>query len=110
MVHGQLAGYCVCDESNLTGEAMPVQKYAPSNGHDAYDPEGRGARHTLFSGTTVLQAGSSISDEVLGVVSATGRHLPNPPGTSKVSKSSALYIFWSALTSFIENQECESQL
>ncbi|CAM6091151.1 unnamed protein product [Calypogeia fissa] len=65
-------GFCVCDESNLTGEAMPVQKYAPSNLQDVYDPEGRGARHTLFSGTTVLQAGTSPSDEVVGVVSATG--------------------------------------
>ena len=40
----------MCDESNLTGEAMPVQKYACPLEESPYDPKG-GARHTLFAGT-----------------------------------------------------------
>ena len=63
----------MCDESNLTGEAMPVQKYACPNDTTAYDPgHGQGARHTLFAGTTVLQAGISSDAAVHAVVTATG--------------------------------------
>lgn len=52
----------MCNESNLTGEAMPVQKYkAPDSNDEAYEAEGaKGARHTLFSGTQVLQFGGSL--------------------------------------------------
>lgn len=67
------AGSCVCNEANLSGEAMPVQKRQCPAEDIRYDVEGKGARHTLFSSTTVLQAGTNHSDEVLAVVSATGR-------------------------------------
>eukprot|EP00884_Botryococcus_braunii_P008422 jgi/Botrbrau1/17581/Bobra.0166s0023.1 len=67
-----IQGSCVCNESALTGEAMPIQKLqAPPEGH-TYDPAHSGARHTLFAGTRVLQAGTSPSDQVLAVVTATG--------------------------------------
>lgn len=52
---------------------MPVQKRQCPLENVGYDMEGRGARHTLFSSTAVLQAGNSDTDEVLAVVSATGK-------------------------------------
>lgn len=51
---------------------MPVQKYMAANNTQHYDPHGRGARHTLFSGTTVLQAGTNNEDDVLAIVASTG--------------------------------------
>ena len=52
---------------------MPVQKYACPNDTTAYDTgHGQGARHTLFAGTTVLQAGISSDAAVHAVVTATG--------------------------------------
>lgn len=70
------AGSCVCNESSLTGESMPVQKYAAPNTSTAYKSGGcQGARHTLYSGTAVLQAGTNVGDEVLAVVTETGSPL-----------------------------------
>ena len=54
---------------------MPVQKRQCPSDNVSYDVEGRGARHTLFSSTAVLQAGNNDLDEVLAVVSATGTAL-----------------------------------
>ncbi|KAG0585432.1 hypothetical protein KC19_2G011200 [Ceratodon purpureus] len=67
-----IKGFCVCNESALTGEAMPVQKYMASNNLERYRLEGHGSRHTLFSGTTVLQAGNQRQDDVLAIVTSTG--------------------------------------
>nr|PNR41660.1 hypothetical protein PHYPA_019065 [Physcomitrium patens] len=67
-----IKGFCVCNESALTGEAMPVQKYMAANNIERYKSDGSGARHTLFSGTTVLQAGGSNQDDVLAIVTSTG--------------------------------------
>ena len=69
------AGSCVCNEANLTGEALPVQKRQCPVEDVGYEVEGRSARHTLFSSTLVLQAGSKDSEEVVAVVSATGTPL-----------------------------------
>lgn len=65
-------GSCICDESALTGEATPVQKYYAPNTADIYQAEGHGSRHTLFSGTRVLQAGRRQQHDVLAIVAATG--------------------------------------
>lgn len=63
----------MCNESALTGEAMPVQKYQCPNENQRYSSTSHaGSRHTLYAGTTLLQAGSRPQDEVLAVVSATG--------------------------------------
>ncbi|MCO5602078.1 hypothetical protein L7F22_056205 [Adiantum nelumboides] len=67
-----IRGSCICDESALTGEAKPVQKYHAPNTAGIYEAEGHGTRHTLFSGTRVLQAGSRLNHNVLAVVTATG--------------------------------------
>ncbi|KAI5068179.1 hypothetical protein GOP47_0016524 [Adiantum capillus-veneris] len=67
-----IRGSCICNESALTGEATPVQKYQAPNTRGVYQAEGKGSRHTLFSGTRVLQAGSRQDRDVLAVVTATG--------------------------------------
>lgn len=56
---------------------MPIQKRQCPLENVGYEVEGRGARHTLFSSTAVLQAGTSDTDQVLAVVAATGMHPPH---------------------------------
>ena len=61
-----LKGTCITDESGLTGESMPVRKSEVPSTPGSYDVH-RDEKHTLFAGTTLLQAGDSIA-----VVSNTG--------------------------------------
>lgn len=70
-----VAGTCIVNESMLTGESVPVTKAAlPQIDHDdeeIYDPE-RHKRHTLFSGTAVIQTRYYGQSHVLAVVVRTG--------------------------------------
>lgn len=70
-----LMGTCIVNESMLTGESVPVMKSSlPLNDEDEtdfYDPE-RHKRHTLFSGTNVIQTRYYGESHVLAVVARTG--------------------------------------
>ena len=75
-----VAGSCVVDESSLTGESMPTVKSAASTSATVYDVRQPIPRHTLFSGTTIKQAGA-------GGRGATGSVVPGKKGAN--SKAAA---------------------
>ncbi|CAH2008119.1 unnamed protein product [Acanthoscelides obtectus] len=67
-----LTGNCILNESMLTGESVPVTKTAfPNIPNIVYDPKEH-ARHTLFSGTKVIQTRYFGDEKVLAVVVRTG--------------------------------------
>lgn len=72
------AGSCVCNEANLTGEALPIQKQQCPVEDVGCEVKGGSARHTLLSSTLVVQAGNSHSEDVVAVVSATGTPFCKP--------------------------------
>lgn len=50
-----LSGTVVVNESSLTGEAMPIRKFALHNDDSEYDMMGSSKNNTLFAGTLVSQ-------------------------------------------------------
>jgi P-type E1-E2 ATPase len=66
------SGNCILDESMLTGESVPVTKTPlPMKRNSVYHSKEH-ARHTLFSGTKVIQTRYIGSEKVLAVVINTG--------------------------------------
>ncbi|KAK4886443.1 hypothetical protein RN001_002714 [Aquatica leii] len=66
-----LTGNCIVNESVLTGESIPITKTPPQPSSEAYNPLAH-KRHTLFSGTHVLQTRYYGGEQVLARVVYTG--------------------------------------
>nr|CAD7459795.1 unnamed protein product [Timema tahoe] len=66
-----LSGNCIVNESMLTGECVPVTKTPPSQSDEIYDANYH-KRHTLFSGTHVIQTRFYGNNKVTAVVIRTG--------------------------------------
>jgi cation-transporting ATPase 13A3/4/5 len=56
-----LSGTVVVNESSLTGEAMPIRKFAIACDDNTYEMNGSSKVNTLFAGTIVSQATPAIS-------------------------------------------------
>ncbi|XP_049825460.1 polyamine-transporting ATPase 13A3-like [Aethina tumida] len=66
-----LTGQCIVNESVLTGESVPVTKTALHSSEEEYSIVTH-KRHTLFSGTTLLQTRNYGGDNVVARVVRTG--------------------------------------
>ncbi|KAB0799201.1 hypothetical protein PPYR_07081 [Photinus pyralis] len=66
-----LKGNCIVNESVLTGESIPVTKTPPHSSDELYDSVTH-KRHTLFSGTHILQTRYYGGEQVLARVTQTG--------------------------------------
>ncbi|XP_016982334.2 polyamine-transporting ATPase 13A3 isoform X2 [Drosophila rhopaloa] len=67
-----LSGNCILDESMLTGESVPVTKTPLPSKREMIFDKTEHARHTLFSGTKVIQTRYIGSKKVLAFVINTG--------------------------------------
>ena len=76
-----VAGNAIMDESQLTGETMPIQKFkVPFNGQYRNPDEAENKKYFLFAGTTLLQCGSvdnvdkppSVKEGTVAIVTSTG--------------------------------------
>eukprot|EP01125_Pyxidicula_operculata_P009686 TRINITY_DN3175_c0_g1_i1.p1 TRINITY_DN3175_c0_g1~~TRINITY_DN3175_c0_g1_i1.p1 ORF type:complete len:1143 (+),score=187.69 TRINITY_DN3175_c0_g1_i1:48-3476(+) len=68
-----VSGSAVVDESSLTGESIPIVKLPPEKDTSRPYSADKDRKHTIYSGTTVLGAVSSETDDkVLAVVARTG--------------------------------------
>lgn len=67
-----LTGGAIVNEAMLTGESIPVMKSnLPYNSQEVYS-ETQTAKHTLYSGTTVIQTRPVGSERVYALVRSTG--------------------------------------
>lgn len=67
-----LTGSAIVNEAMLTGESIPVMKSSlPYNLQEVYS-ETNTNKHTLFSGTTVIQTRPVGDEKVFGLVRSTG--------------------------------------
>ncbi|KAJ2995705.1 hypothetical protein HDV02_000543 [Globomyces sp. JEL0801] len=68
-----LSGDVVVDESSLTGEALPVTKFALKEDNKPFIKESTGKLNCLFAGTTVLETQHSVDgDRIKALVLETG--------------------------------------
>ncbi|EFX85022.1 hypothetical protein DAPPUDRAFT_314488 [Daphnia pulex] len=67
-----LFGTCIVNESMLTGESVPVTKTPLPMRNDIFYNPREHARHTLFSGTKVVQTRFYNDEKVMAVVTSTG--------------------------------------